>query len=236
MISSYWINTDKKHLFTVSYSPDKESKDLIILIAGLSSSMCDTDYFMSRLARKLYKTGRSVLQIDLFGMGDSNGDLENVSVNTIKSDIIDVFAYIHKFKFKSIIVVSRGIISTFVQDVVDKYFNNVRTIAINPYLAFTRCDFNSLNVNSVDYDNLSSLVSTEELDCFLMELGIKPSNLQGQKIDSEFLKSISSDEFFSLYRVKNHKVFSFNNERLFSRDATEQNNMIFNICEYIISI
>lgn len=94
MLSQGWIRSGDQSLAMVLRWPDKRDCNLgAVLISGFSQSMCDTDYFMSRLARRLVSEGIYVLQVDPRGHGDSPGNLEDVTLDMLRADIRSAFTY-----------------------------------------------------------------------------------------------------------------------------------------------
>lgn len=121
------------NLYGILHSPLTELRDqCVLLISGFSLSMCDMDYFMSRLARYLCQNGFYVLQLDPRGHGDSKGNLEEVSLDTYKEDMWEGISFLSSNLKKDVYIISRGLGATLAAEFVND--NKAKGIVgIGPY-------------------------------------------------------------------------------------------------------
>lgn len=87
MTSQRWFVKKDKRLIGVTYCPNKINASAL-LIPGFGMHMCDVDYFMSKLARKLYAASVYVLILDPYGHGDSYGNLQDCTISSLIEDIL----------------------------------------------------------------------------------------------------------------------------------------------------
>ena len=59
MVTQNWVSQAGKRRFSMSYCPEQTPHTTVgaLLLPGFLEPMCDTDYFMSKLAKKLYHSG-----------------------------------------------------------------------------------------------------------------------------------------------------------------------------------
>lgn len=113
MVSQCWVIDGETALAAVSHQQDTSKDNMgVVLIPGFSQSMCDTDYFMARLARRLAGEGIYVLQADPRGHGDSPGCLEEVTLSMLRADIQSVVNYAAVQSGGAVMGIGRGLTAT----------------------------------------------------------------------------------------------------------------------------
>lgn len=131
-----WLFCHGERLFLLEYiQSDKNyvaDKPLILLISGFGESICDSDYFMCKLARYLYSHDFEVVQAEMYGHGDSSGTLESLSMNKIEESLFSVLQYMKDMYGKEPLVISRGVIGTLISGLLSQRLIH-RNICINPY-------------------------------------------------------------------------------------------------------
>jgi hypothetical protein len=99
MINQNWLNNKHVKLAYTSISTDKhKSRYGVVLLPGLSHSMCDLDYFMSKLARKLAQDHLYTMQFDPRGHGDSSGNFGEVDLDSLRDDIKSIINHVSNDK------------------------------------------------------------------------------------------------------------------------------------------
>ena len=84
MPNQTWLVEGSVRLLTVQHFPDVVLPiGAAVLLPGFSHAMCDLDYLMSRLARRLAAQGLMTVQVDLRGHGDSSSRLEDIDLDTL---------------------------------------------------------------------------------------------------------------------------------------------------------
>jgi hypothetical protein len=196
-----WVKSTKGHLAGISHWPsDLKPKLGILLIPGFSQTKCDLSYFMSKLARKLANLGYYVLQLDPSGHGDSSGLLEEVSLDTLRSDIKFGIDYIRSQIKGNVLCVSRGINCVIASEYMNLgMFEGVA--GISPYCV-GESDFSVIWNESFEnetyelaeickpYESNNTHMSFQRLAFFNL-LGADISNLHGQKISGHLLKELN---------------------------------------------
>jgi len=206
MVSQGWIDSQGQ-LFGVVHRPNEyELKNTnykspvgVILMAGFSLSMCDVDYFMSKLARHLAKNGSLVLQIDPYGHGDSEGNLEDVTVDTLRRDINTAIEYVRSQGIDKLYCAGRGLNATLMAEYVNtSKVNGVAGIA--PYCLNadqvlniwhkTKCGIYDCAdiIAGRDYRNATDF--EEDKLSFFYALGVRIRNLHGQKISAKIFEGL----------------------------------------------
>lgn len=234
MSAPFWLNDKNKHLFGICHIPHNiKSNVAAILIAGLVQPMCDIDYFMSRLARRLCEQGVFVFQIDFFGMGDSSGFLVNVTYQTLLEDIHNSIKYVQDQGFKNIFCVSRGIMASLLAESVKNYEEKLYVVGINPYVSKQRLDFTLLKDDKCELSELYEFFIPSQIDQLLDNMAIKKSNLTGQKISCSLINDLMKVELKS--GQNNYWIVTNDNhsQPSFIRDANWQNKVILDIIRYI---
>jgi hypothetical protein len=249
VVVQFWLNASKTYLSGVRHTPTKGKRNVAaLLISGFPQSMCDIDYFMSRLARKLCEKGNNVFQIDPIGIGDSSGLLEEVNCKTIKESLYHGITYIQKQGFNKIFCISRGLPATLFATIAENLFYGVYIIGLNPYYGRQKLDLALLTKKSYELMELYQIFTPKQVNLFLNDIGAKTSNLSGQRISYELIKDIMEiepDKYVRNDDKYNNWIFSFplgNEETLsenemtrytFPRDAKRQNNIINIISNYV---
>jgi pimeloyl-ACP methyl ester carboxylesterase len=113
MPSQTWLIEGSVRLLTVQHFPEMVLPiGAAVLLSGFSHPMCDLDYLMSRLARKLAAQGLRAAQVDLRGHGDSTGRLEDVDLDTLREDINTVAAHFARMFPDQLFFIARGLSGT----------------------------------------------------------------------------------------------------------------------------
>ncbi len=224
MISQNWHIRDRYNLLCVHHSvAGNQPVGVAILLPGFSHPMCDMDYFMSKLARKLSNENIFVVQVDLSGHGDSFGAFDEVNLKTIEEDILSLIAY-YKFKFTGkLIFISRGLFATlsakFCTDASVVGIAGVAPYCISPLLVrgFSLIPrAHSIDGHEIfkgdDYVHHSDF---EQASLTLFSaFGAVPYNIHGMKFSQSLLDDLS--DFDSLNALKNsfckNKYWLFSDE------------------------
>lgn len=204
VISQGWIDAQGQ-LFGVVHRPnDTNSKRVgVILMAGFSLSMCDVDYFMSKLARQLVKQGCLILQVDPYGHGDSEGNLEDVTMETLYQNIQAAIAFIRAQNMDLVFGVGRGISATLMAEFVSSSELD-GSMGITPYYLDPKTVKNIWGqmesgiydctdiISGRDYRNVTDF----EIDklAFFYALGARMRNLHGQRISTRIFKDLINYE------------------------------------------
>ncbi|MEK4510170.1 hypothetical protein [Paenibacillus sp. FSL K6-2524] len=245
MAYPFWINVHKNSLSGVCHIPSRNERGAAaLLIAGFPQPMCDIDYFMSRLARRLCQKGNHVFQLDPFGVGDSSGLLEEVTYTTLVTDLCQGIAYIQNQGFSEIHCISRGLPAYLFVELAKSLCPELRVIGLNPFHGSQDLDISLLKEKSYELIDLYDTFPPEQVDLFLDDIGAKPSNLRGQRISGLLLKeilAIQPDKEF-IHKHIDHCIWTLSsssegrNKNVFSafvRDAEWQNRIISEICNYV---
>ena len=201
MVTQNWVSQAGKRRFSMSYCPEQTPHTTVgaLLLPGFLEPMCDTDYFMSKLAKKLYHSGIYVLQMDLYGSGDSAGESEEITLDGLRDDILSGIAQLKRIGMEKIFCVGRGIIATLLSeepvsslssgvfginpycvspDVVSKMWPGLQGDCIDLHTVFQGTEYTDLS--DFDDDNVS----------FFSALGAHIRNIHGQMISTAFLNEL----------------------------------------------
>lgn len=197
-----WIESKGKSLAAISHWPDcNEVRAGAVVVAGFSQSMCDIDYFMSKLARRLTRQGMFVVQIDPRGHGDSRGDLAEVSLQTLREDIKCGIDYATHFVGDNVFGIGRGLSATILAEYIHEKV--VRAVAgVSPYcldIVDVKKIWQKTEQGIYEFADLIPGEDYAELSDFDIEkvglieaLGALIYNLHGQKISTNILKELSN--------------------------------------------
>ena len=198
MVSQHFICSKDAKLAAVAYwPPDAANNSSVILTAGFSQPMCDVDYFMSKLARTLCQHGFFVLQVDPRGHGDSSGNLEDVTLQSLYQDLEQAIRYtILKSGIDKLYCVGRGISAT-IFSVLSHIPEICGVIGINPFcISPSECEllWDELMLAKVEATNIftgSDYIEYSDFDRqkikFCDWLGALVYNLHGQILSTDIL-------------------------------------------------
>lgn len=170
--------------------PVKEIRGAAILVPGFSESACDIDYFMTRLSNELNEQNYLTVQVDLFGHGDSYGDLSNLSIEIIRDNILSVYEYIiHSWKLLTVWGIARGFYGNiFCEKSFTTRFSGI--ICINPLKVNDNVSIGLkyrkngvVEIRDIIYDNIV-------FQYLFVLMGAELTNVNGQKISVQFLDEI----------------------------------------------
>lgn len=174
-------------------------------------SKCDSFYFMSDFAKYLCKNGHNVLLMDLSGSGDSFGEIENITVDSIKDDIRSISRYIHEHGYTQCYAAARGLSGNVLVDIQcsEHMFNKI--ICINP--VWISDDLNDrikdylLKLRSEALLEINEECYTE-LEILFKMAGTEKSNIEGEMLNAALLKEISDEAFYNFSKTaKDIEVF-----------------------------
>lgn len=242
-LNQFYIKSDGNHILCISKLDDMilEKKGVIVLVPGFSQSKSDIDYFMSRLGNNLVRMGYIVVQIDLYGHGDSYGDLSTISWNKIICNLKDIYFYLQEhFNRLPIKLCTRSIYGNVVltSDLRDLY---ERVICLNPVLGLSEIQcFDNLPEKATD---LTWLTDDIEIAHILETMGCELSNIRAQLVNTDFLDglknlevdfAINEGKYVFTYEINNGKVSFEEQSRLnFIRDVVWQEDVICMLSEII---
>lgn len=131
MMMQTWIDSALGRLFVLDYGHvQPQCKAPVLILSGFGEATCDKECFMSKLARYLQKQLFRVFQADIYGHGESSGNLEDVSVEKILCSVNSFISYIFRVCGTWPMVISRGIIGTIL---IDKLDDSSQQLCLNPY-------------------------------------------------------------------------------------------------------
>ncbi|MCL6588817.1 MAG: hypothetical protein K6U80_02585 [Firmicutes bacterium] len=110
MLSQCWVRSGEQALAAVVCHPEgSKFKAGAVLAAGFSQPMCDSDFLMAKLARRLAGEGLYVLQVDPRGHGDSPGSLEEVTLAALREDLRSAISFAAEQSGAKILGIGRGL-------------------------------------------------------------------------------------------------------------------------------
>ncbi len=207
MIDNYWINIEGNLYPGVMRYNGQNYRRVIFLLQGFSYSMCDKDYFMTRLANRLCNDIDMIFQFDVSGHGDSFFDLGEVSLEQIVNDITQIIKYLSG-KGKEIVVIGRGLLTSLAyKSLADNDFSLVKyIISYNPYFIENRIvkDFYKKNLNNRS-NLVGEMIDYKMLIHILHSLGTEYDNICGSKLNKVFWKQLSEYDVLLYYNKLNAK-------------------------------
>ena len=211
MINQKWFINGNKHLFGVTYCPEK-IRAAALLLPGFGMHMCDVDYFMSKLARKLYAANIYVLILDPYGHGDSYGELQDCTTNSLTEDIILGIKHCRAFS-NNTYCFSRGLIANLLTNISPE----TKIIGLSPVCV----DKKSLPSIGVPDDNIEickfipgdDYVSYSDFDkdklCLIEMIGGKIRHVHGQFINPDILNYIFNCDHIKILQQRNNAQWIF---------------------------
>jgi esterase/lipase len=201
-------------LFGVCYWPkSKRVKAGVVTVPGFSQPKCDVDYFMSRIARRLVDEELFVLQLDPRGHGDSPGNLEDVTLDSLRADIKSGIEFIRNNVSEEIDIygISRGLNATLLTEEM-----GLKGIAgVSPYCLEKTIIEGIWGSFEKGVYEISEIASTNEreIKAFFDSVGARETNVYGQKISTTILKQLMIyDAGRTLNKYGNNGFWLFYNE------------------------
>lgn len=194
-----WISSNNKALLGIKYNTRISNPQVgALLVAGFGQPMCDADYFMSKLARRLASFGICVLQIDPVGHGDSQGNLEDVTLSSYYSDLKASAGYMLNF-VSNVFCIGRGLSATLFSKVsvelpllgvagIEPYCVNGKEVAT----IWKDIKDNFFEVDEIIQGNIhmQGFDLKNEKVTFFGALGADVENLQGQRMSSRLINDL----------------------------------------------
>ncbi len=218
----------------VIHNSGGNNDDVIILLSGYGQTKTEFAYFYSALARRLADRF-TVVQFDYYGCGESDGNIEDVTIQILEENISSVFQYVKKtFQNSRVSIISRGI-SNWLTDVIDPneverwvFIEPVDQLSLHPLyeiIEHVRKDGNSEQYEWADIPFIEH-VSWQK---FFNQLGTPWYTLKGEYLKISRIMSICAlGDIDIALRLNNlSKVLTINGNTSF----TVANEMIETECE-----
>jgi hypothetical protein len=220
MICQKWLVKGAKTLMGVVYRPEK-IRGTALLLPGFGMHMCDVDYFMSKLARKLSDAGMYTLLLDPYGHGDSYGELDECTIDSLKEDIMMGVEHC-KTVSDNIYAISRGLLANLLVSA-DTYVNviGLSPICIDKDLI---SDFilPKQSVEIYQYIPGKDYVGYTDFDkdklCLMEMIGGRIRHIHGQFINPDILTYVLTCDHIQVLRQYENACWIFfepSDERLF---------------------
>lgn len=203
MIKQFFLQVHGFDLYSMWRWPKKEINAIVILIAGFSHSACDKDYFMSNLSQKLNENNLLTIQFDLYGHGDSDGNIAELTSHIVREELLGLIGFLQSYsnlKELPIKIITRGVIGICIAHFFfDLGINELLVIAPPVFSKELRKiiveDFQvNYNLKCKEYIHKDTYITIEEKRILFEILGAYPSNLLGQNVPYKFLiENISTE-------------------------------------------
>lgn len=205
---NYLINDN--YLFILDYIPEINIKQSgFIILPGLGENLCDLDYFMKNIATDIYLNGYRVIQIDLYGHGESEGTFKELKRERIIDNLIDCINYLKLEEINCINIISRGITTSFIIQSAKIMSQINKLVGISP-IKLVHNDIVFLRESHVQFSGDIEIYylykNKDILNKFIILLGSEPFNLYPEIISKQFL-----DEIF----ITLEHTVDLNNNQLF---------------------
>lgn len=211
MINQKWFVNKDKRLIGVTYCPEKIYA-AALLLPGFGMHMCDVDYFMSKLARKLYAAGIYVLILEPYGHGDSYGDFQDCTIASLAEDIMIGVEHC-KIVSNNIYCFSRGLIANLLTNTA----SNIKVIGLNPVCvnkeSLSRIDTPHENIEICEYIPGDDYVSYSDFDrdklCLMEMIGGRIRHIHGQVINPDILNYLFSYDHLQILQQHDNAQWIF---------------------------
>ena len=198
MLSQMYLESSKKKniLYVINSMNEKQAKGIVLLIPGFSQSKSDVDYFMTKLANRLFLNGYITVQVDLYAHGDSYGSLEEFTWNDFVKNAEDINRYLTK-KYKNLYqyMVTRGVYGNIAMNTELK--NMFGLICLNPVNDVKQIK-NIFAIEDGEVEINKLLAEKEEYSQLFEVMGSEITNLRGQAISWSLLSTLSDYSMISL--------------------------------------
>ena len=192
MINQKWFVKNNKTLMGVTYCPEKIYA-AALLLPGFGMHMCDVDYFMSKLARRLYAAGVYVLLLEPYGHGDSYGDLQDCTISSLIEDIMIGVEHCRTVS-NNIYCFSRGLIANLLVNTA----SDIKIIGLSPVCvnkdSISGFDIPNDSVEICKYIPGDDYVAYSDFDkdklCLIEMIGGRIRHIHGQFINPDILNYI----------------------------------------------
>lgn len=206
----------KDYSLVACISLPEQIKEMIILFPGFSHSKSDMDFYLSDLRNNLLEKSIGVVQVDLYGCGDSVGDFSECSLNMIYTNVIGIIQWISQEFDYPVSVLGRGIIANVLADErIASMVKNViliNSIALNEHSQKRIKELLSSYKGDECIDMSSYIVFLEDsskdlLLVYMYALGAEERNIKGLRIALSTLQEFCGLVSKSVIAAEN--VYSF---------------------------
>lgn len=217
-----YIRSQNRYLFAC-IKERENCKDTVVLLPGFMHSKDDIDYFMTYIREDLYKNLKvNIIQVDIYGTGDSYGNTEEITVDSIINNIKDIAIWCRKTYGEKPYLITRGIYASII--VRNNIFHDLFKwgILLNPFWQ-EQMDkkVEDINVDEIELGDWINDQKNDDIRKMFENMGAEIRNLSGIKIKSNLLKIILKNEkeqFNSHYKI-------LKTEKKFERDETWQSDV-----------
>jgi pimeloyl-ACP methyl ester carboxylesterase len=198
MITQQWIRLRKSRLLTTEHWPDEFAPAArVVLLPGFSHPMCDADYMMSKLARRLSERHFAVTQVDLRGHGDSPYPFDEVDLDMLREDVEALSRHYRTDYFDRTFFIGRGLTATLIAECArGSHIAGIGGIAPYCLVPEFAAQFSSESPKDAwdifpgnDYINHSDF--DENACCMLNALGAVDYNLHGMRISQKLMAGLA---------------------------------------------
>ncbi|MEC2074256.1 alpha/beta fold hydrolase [Alkalihalophilus marmarensis] len=156
-----YIASNDRYLCSVINNSDID-KDIVILVHGLAETKAEKEFIFTKISREVSESlAYTVVQFDLAGHGDSDGEIKQYNLNDWISDTINVIKSLDNFKNRKIHLIGTGIGNLIISCVA----NQLRSTEIKIYSQIfisPKNNFSKIKSFFEDTDSFDEL--KEELD------------------------------------------------------------------------
>jgi pimeloyl-ACP methyl ester carboxylesterase len=213
VITQAWLVRGPVRLLTVRHPPIGHAPiGCAVLFSGFSHSMCDVDYLMSRLARRLSRIGIFAVQVEPRGHGDSSEPLADVDLDTLRDDISSTVNDFSRQFPENLFLIGRGLTATLIAEQFGRR-RRLRIAALCPYelpgdfivsrIDTTRMDAGRLDASTffggTDYQHLTDFAPSSV--AVLNALGASPTNLYGESMSPKLITQLADFDASSALRT-----------------------------------
>lgn len=195
----------------------QSSNIVVVLFPGFSLPMSDRDYFMSRIAKEI-KDFATVYQFDIRGHGDSNVDIERLTVSMIREDYTNILNWLREKTNNKIYCIGRGIAPILFMEaaktsqcVVDG------VIGLNSYMIapkYLKKLFKQIKEKEY-YVSLEEFENNTVFKSMLRAMGTDLEYIMAEKLPREFfvqLEKLKPDDIFQNFNNKKILIYPMNDK------------------------
>ncbi|KAA6470412.1 alpha/beta hydrolase family protein [Bacillus cereus] len=153
-----WFQNNKNHKLCGFISGNLNSNIGVIFLPGLGQTKAGPYFLFTQISRAISNKAIS-FQFDYTGTGDSEGDITDLSFNSLLDDSISAINYLKKnSEIKQLVLVGSGM-GNYLVPLISNVFPETKAILLAP-------NYELVEINEFDLNNSATYIDTSKIGCW----------------------------------------------------------------------